>query len=218
MRNFNRTILSCAVAATALAGANTSANADLRLDQTVEHSLNGSFVSIKGTAVDPGPDGFVLDYGQGSILVETDDWDEFKEGKLVLDGDEVTVYGLVDNDLYQSKTIEAGGIYIEDLQSGYTNMSATDEEDFRVYYHTGPTAYDFEVVGAVTSTDGREFTIDTGVREVTVDTIAMAYNPMDDRGFQKIETGDIVRVSGGLDIDLFESREILAESIISLNS
>ena len=71
--------------------------------------------------------------------------------------------------------------------------------------------------GQVETIDGREFTIDTGLREVRIDTIAMPYNPMDDKGFQQIEVGDWVSVSGQLDLDVFESREIMAESIVTLD-
>lgn len=44
-------------------------------------------------------------------------------------------------------------------------------------------------------------TLDTGSRMVTVDTVDMSYNPLDNEGFQKIKKGDRVSVSGMFDTD-----------------
>lgn len=53
---------------------------------------------------------------------------------------------------------------------------------------------------------GREFTVNTGLRKVSVDTDKMAYDPMDAVGVQKIKKGDRVSVSGTMETDLFEGR------------
>ena len=44
----------------------------------------------------------------------------------------------------------------------------------------------------------------------------MAYNPLDDKGYQKIEVGDIVRATGKIDESFFEGRELMAESVVKL--
>lgn len=74
-----------------------------------------------------------------------------------------------------------------------------------------------EVSGLVTSIDGRVFTIDTGERELKVDTTLLPYNPMDDVGFQQVQEGDWVRASGDLAMNTFEDREIMAESVVKLD-
>jgi hypothetical protein len=78
------------------------------------------------------------------------------------------------------------------------------------------TDYDVQLTGEVTSVSGREFTIDTGKRKVQVDTRMMPYNPMDEAGYQQVEKKDWVTVSGDVDYDIFEQREIMAESIVTL--
>ena len=51
---------------------------------------------------------------------------------------------------------------------------------------------------------------------MTVDVQNMAYNPLDDKGYQKIEVGDIVRATGKIDESFFEGRELMAESVVKL--
>lgn len=49
-----------------------------------------------------------------------------------------------------------------------------------------------------------------------IDTSGMTYNPMDDLGFQKIEKGDYVSVSGDMDYDFWEKKELMADTIITI--
>ena len=44
----------------------------------------------------------------------------------------------------------------------------------------------------------------------------MAYDPMDDEGFQKIEEGDVVSVTGVMKTDILDDRELHASSIVTL--
>lgn len=74
-----------------------------------------------------------------------------------------------------------------------------------------------EVTGTVTKIDGTEFTLDTGLRQFRVDTFNMPYNTMDDFGFQKISVGDRVVATGPIDLDIFEAREIMAHTVITLS-
>lgn len=74
------------------------------------------------------------------------------------------------------------------------------------------------VQGTVTKVVGDELVVDTGVRTVRVDVDDLPYNPLDDEGYQKIKVGDRVSVTGVMDDDLFESRELMADSIITLSS
>lgn len=45
---------------------------------------------------------------------------------------------------------------------------------------------------------------------------ADGYNPMDDEGYQQIDVGDRVSVTGDIDIDTWEKRELMAETIVTL--
>jgi hypothetical protein len=51
---------------------------------------------------------------------------------------------------------------------------------------------------------------------MTVDVDEMSYKPLDDEGYQRIETGDLVRVSGNMDYSLFEGRVLKASSLAEL--
>lgn len=181
---------------------------------------DGSWISMTGKVAVHTPTGFTLDYGEGVMTVETDDWDSVGDGWAIAEGDKVTVYGRVDDGLYQNRKIEAGSIYIHDLNTMITDPSPVDEEDAELLTYTYlsvPADYDLQVVGTVTSVSGREFTIDTGKREVSVDTLKMDYNPLDDVGLVQIEEGDFVSVSGDLDLSVFDENEISAETIVSYN-
>jgi uncharacterized protein YdeI (BOF family) len=177
--------------------------------------LDGSWISLNGTVVSAGPASFELDYGQGLVTVEMDDWDWYQEGRNILEGDEVTVYGRVDDDLYEVTSIEASSVYVKDLNT-YFYASAADEESEPYIVTTWVTDYDINVSGEVTSINGREFTIDTGNRKLTIDTYQMPYNPLDKYGYQKIGKGDYVSVSGNMDYDFLEDKELVAESIVTM--
>lgn len=74
------------------------------------------------------------------------------------------------------------------------------------------------VQGRVTEVGSEEFVVDTGLRQVRVEVEEMSYNPLDDGGYQKIEVGDRVSATGQVDNDLFEGRELVADSVVTLSS
>lgn len=177
---------------------------------------NDSWISLRGTVVSSTPSSFELDYGEGIVTVEMDDWDWYGDAYGIIAGDEVTVYGKVDDDLYETTSIEAASVHVKDLNT-YFYASAADEED--VLWPFGTTLYvdtDLQLSGEVTDISGREFTLDTGNRKIQVDTSAMYYNPLDDKGYQQINEGDHVQVSGDLDSDLFERTELMAEFVTTI--
>lgn len=180
---------------------------------------DGSYVSLNGTVTSSTPSSFMLDYGEGVVLVEMDDWDWYGDAYGILPEDDVTVYGYVDDDLYETTSIEASSVYVEDLNT-YFYASGADEEGIAenklAAYTTTWYDYDYAVTGIVESVSGREFTIDTGTRQMTVDTLQLDYNPLDDEGFLKIEEGDRVTVYGDLILSVFDEREISAEALVKL--
>jgi uncharacterized protein YdeI (BOF family) len=176
---------------------------------------DGSWISLTGTIVEARDNSFQLDYGQGIVTVEMDDWDWYEEGKAFIAGDDVTVYGRVDDDLYETTSIEASSVYVDDLNTFFYASSA-DEESTPYYVTTIYADYDLSLTGKITSTNGREFTLDTGNRKVTVDTDEMPYNPLDDNGFQQLDKNDWVTVSGDVDYDFFGERQLEAESVVTL--
>lgn len=181
-----------------------------------------SWISISGTVASPTADSFSLDYGDGVITVEMDDWSTYGDVYSLLDGDAVTVYGRIDDDLYDLRTIEASSVYVEDLNS-YFYASASDEDDAVTW--TLPWTVVSPVVvaqttlrGSVTeiSPDMGEFTLAVGDVEMEVETERMSYNPLDDTGYQQVDVGDRVSVTGEIDNDFLEGQVFDAETIITL--
>ncbi len=178
-----------------------------------------TWISLSGKVADTQRRTFTLDYGEGVVTVEMDDWDWYNENANVLEGDKVTVYGRVDDDLFETTSIEASSVYVENLGT-YFYASAADEEyddDYDYWVTYAPIVIgDLVVRGKVTSVDGREFTIDTDGSQMRVDTIQMSYNPLDAVGYQRIDVGDYVSVHGRMDYDYWEKRELMADSVITL--
>lgn len=208
-------ILSAAVAL-ALSSSAALAQEDASVDPHL--APDHTWISLSGTVTSTTDDAFMLDYGDGMITVEMDDWDAWGDAFPLVDGDQVTVYGNVDENLYVADTIEAGSVYVKDLNS-FFYASAADEEEFGVWaVDTLVSVGDVKYIGTVESVDAASdsFTIDTGAQELTVEVDAMSYDPLDDEGFQKIETGDVVSVEGTLDADFFTHNDLIADRLVTL--
>lgn len=182
-----------------------------------------SWISISGTVVDPTSNSFILDYGDGIITVEMDDWDNYSDAYGLMEGDRVTVYGAIDDDLFETATIEASSVYVEGLNT-YFYASAADEEDPLAW--TAPWTLTGPVALAQTTVRGRvievdpladDFTMATGSQVLQVDADDLGYDALDDKGFQQIDVGDRVSVTGRIDHDFLEGRELEAERIVTLD-
>ncbi|MEA1052117.1 hypothetical protein U5801_20235 [Lamprobacter modestohalophilus] len=206
------------MASSALALALTGATAVWAEDPMTKP--DDSWISVSGTVESVTHDAFVLDYGEGLMTVEMDDGDRDADGYKLVRGDKVTVNGRIDDDLFEARTLEASSVYVENIDT-YFYASAVDEEDINDVIVTVSTPVVISattVQGRVTEVGSDEFVVDTGLREVLVEVEEMAYNPLDDEGYQKIEVGDRVSVTGQIDDDLFEGRELVADSVVTLSS
>ena len=175
-----------------------------------------AWISVEGTVGTVAPDAFVLDYSEGTITVEMDDGDRDADAYKLLPGDKVTVHGLIDDDFLETRTIEASSVHVEKLGTTFY-ASAYDEEDSFVTVWAPVVPSRTVVQGTVTDVRGEEFTLNTGARLLTVEVEEMAYDPLDDEGYQTVDVGDRVSVSGVMDDDLFEGRELVADSLVVLN-
>lgn len=176
-----------------------------------------AWISISGTVDSVTPDAFLLDYGDGMITVEMDDGDRDADGYKLLQGDKVTVNGRIDDDFYQTTTIEASSVYVEKLGT-YFFASAMDEEaPYHWHVYTVPVIEGNTIVqGTVSSVGEGEFMVSSGPMGVEVEIDQMPYNPLDETGYQKIEAGDIVRVSGKMDSQVINGRVLKASAIVTL--
>jgi len=177
------------------------------------------WITLTGEVTWTNDESFRLDYGSGLITVEMADFDGFDEAQYLLPCDDVVVYGLVDDDFYETRTIDAASVYVDDANT-FVYADAV-REDFTLGLY-GPPAVEFDdpgvtVTGEVTSVDGREFVLSHGLGEaIEVDTASMSYNPMDDEGFQQIDAGDRVTVTGAIDVGFFDNNELSADAVVTI--
>lgn len=180
----------------------------------VETAPDGTFVSVSGRVAQARADQFVLDYGDGEMIVEMDDYDFYTEASALLVDDDVIVYGYIDDDFYEKRSLEASSVYVKDLGTQFY-ASGVDEESI-----PAPVVMDLrpriELTGEVKRVTGGEFDLETSAGIIDVNVQSMSYDPLDDEGFQQIEPGDRVRVTGALGYELFADLDLMADTIVSL--
>lgn len=204
----NTTILT---ATTLLLGASPA------LAQDPAEAPNNTWVSVSGEVTSVTPSTFVLDYDEGTITVEFDDWDNDADAYKLVTGDEVTVTGKIDDGLFETRTIEASTAYVESINT-YFYASAADEEDAFVTVVSPIDGAFTTLQGTVTDVRDDEFNMIAGTTLLTVEVEEMPYNPLDDEGYQKIEVGDRVSVTGTFDDDFIEGMELVADSVLTLSN
>ncbi|MDZ7791443.1 MAG: NirD/YgiW/YdeI family stress tolerance protein [Xanthomonadales bacterium] len=208
---FHKTILTTSIAAILMSGSVLAEDPESKPDDT--------WISLSGSVASAQSDQFMLDYGEGEITVEMDDWDSYGDAWPLEEGDEVTVYGEVDDALYEEDKIEASSVYVDGLDTFFYASAADEEEIGEWSLDTNAEFGDLTYIGTVETvspvTDS--FTIDTGAQELTVFTGRLLYDPLDDEGFQKIEPGDRVSVEGKVDSDFFGKSDLFADSIVTLS-
>jgi len=179
---------------------------------------NNTWISISGTVDTVTADSFILDFGEGLVTVEMDDGDRDADGYKLLKGDKVTVNGMVDDDFYETTSIEAGSVYVEKLNT-YFYASSIDDEDFdaTIWYTYPVVVGEVTVQGAVSEINGEEFKLTTGLNSITVDVGNMPFNPLDDVGYVQIDKGDIVRVNGTAEQQFFNENRLSAQNLVVLS-
>lgn len=177
-----------------------------------------TWITISGTVENVQADAFTLDYGPGTIIVEMDDGDRDADAYKLLDGDNVTVSGKIDDDFFETTTIEAGSVFVENIGTTFFSSSLDEETRGQLEWNVLPPVVVSQTVvkGTVTQVMDEEFTVNTGPLTITVDVDEMAYNPLDDEGYQKIAVGDRVKVTGTMENELFEGRELEADTVVKL--
>ncbi|MAT15469.1 MAG: hypothetical protein CMJ46_09390 [Planctomyces sp.] len=184
-----------------------------------------TWISLDGTVDSVSEDSFVLNYGAGTISVEMDDDDRDSTEYRFDKGMKVRVTGVIDDDFFETTSIDASSVYIEELGTYFFADADTDDYDWSNWWYmdtnvVAPAAA--TIRGTVTSVDpdDDEFVISTGTNQLRVETEEMSYNPLDNDGYQRIGVGDRVSVSGEMDEDFFEIEghvELVANSVVVLS-
>jgi uncharacterized protein YdeI (BOF family) len=189
------------------------------LAQSPKLQPDDSWMSISGTVIDSEDDEFTLDYGNGQISVETDDWQWRGADMPLLPGDEVTVYGQVEQHLFVDASIEADSIFVESLGTYFYPSPTSNASTYTVVDVTPVTPVvvgNLVYTGTVQNVGDRQFSINTGDLRLTVDTGTMKNNPLDDEGRLKVQKGDTVSVLGDLGTGVIGDRKLYAGSIVIL--
>ena len=179
---------------------------------------DNDWIVIEGTVEEVMPDQFILDYGDGLITVEMDDGDRDADGYVLAPEDEVRVSGRIDDDLFEMASIEASSVYVENLGTTFYASPLDEEDAVAVMTLVDPAVVISRTVveGPVTEVGEDQFVVDTGEVQITVDTELMPYDPLDDEGYQRIDVGDRVQVTGTVDYDFFDGRVLDARAITTL--
>lgn len=179
---------------------------------------DGTWISMNGTVNSVKEDSFTLNYGWGFIVVEMDDGDRDADGYQLMRGDRASVTGRIDDDFFETTTIEAASVFVENLGTTFFSSAVDDEDKDRLAVTaTFPILPAYMVIeGAVTAVSENSLSVDTGARTIRVNVSDLADNPLDEIGYQRIRVGHRVSVRGLINSDLFSTRELKAEAIVSL--
>lgn len=210
-------IFSTALLATTILAAGT-ANADSQSTDKLATLPDESYVSVTGNIGDIRSNEFDLKYGNGkTITVELDQFGwEGNETKYLVPGESATVYGYIDDDLFEGREIEAFNIQLNESYVYYYN---TDSGDNQYYNMSGNEQRDETTVsmtGQVSKVDDDQFTLTNKNGSVRVDVSELGYDPLDNQGVQQIVNGDRVYVYGKLDSNFFDKQEIAASGLVEL--
>jgi uncharacterized protein YdeI (BOF family) len=187
--------------------------------EKIKDKKDGEWITISGKVTSVTPNKFVLKPQGQSITVEMNNLDWVTDGYKIIEGDQVVVNGFVDKRFLDKKTIDASSVYVKGLGTYFYNNPTVE-----IVTPLIPTLYmglkDFpegasaDLHGVVSSIHGREFELNTGFRKITIDTKSMAFNPLDDKGYLKVKVGERVRVSGKVDNNFLEGKEVDANYIV----
>jgi len=187
------------------------------LAQDPYEQADQTWISISGEVETAGRDFFVLDYGEGRIVVDIADGSRDAAGYVLENGDRVTVTGIVDDDLFETTTIDASSVYIQHLDTYFRAQPILDDSPM-IAVTTPVVIAETVLQGTVTRVGAQQFTIDTGERQVSIQVDEMRNDPLDEEGYQQVEEGDLVSVTGTVKADFLEGRVIKARSVTTIRS
>jgi len=183
------------------------------LDDTA--ALDDTFITLNGTVSAVEPDSFVLDSGGGEVVVTLAEGGPDLGERGLHEGDAVSVFGIVDDGLFGSKTIEAAGVYVDRLdRTFYASVVGDDDARQRSFLELTRSRNPFQIVVQGTVTDVSEnqdgLTIAMGDETLDVRVEPEALVQTDDVTSREIAVGDRVSVTGRVEESFFDERRIAA--------
>ena len=220
MKKLLLTSLTCAAAVTAMGTGIAEAKQD-KLSQ-YDHGAN---ITLNGTASNISDDSFTLDYGTNQIQVNFNEWDFDSNSDLrafLENGEQVAVSGMLDDNWFSDRTLDANNIYVKDT-GDYYSVSDTfpaydngyDDDMSNETTRMEDGAY-VSARGEIQSVDGDEFVL----RMSDSTTINVEFEDIERRDIfsnqNALKAGDKVAVYGEIDDGFFDSKEIDANRIVRL--
>jgi uncharacterized protein YdeI (BOF family) len=176
---------------------------------------DGSWVAISGKVKSTGHEQFTLDHEGGTINVQVERDDlEGREHKI-LEGEQVTVYGLVDEGFFRSTRILARAIFVESMS---TYVYTTDGVNEVLEVFTPVMTSGIAVYGEVRSISGNNIVLDDGDRRITVDASALATDPNGGDDVKSVQVGDMITAVGSTSREFFTGRTLRATSLHKLGT
>jgi hypothetical protein len=153
----------------------------------------GAWLAVAGTVKVVGERSFILDHGDGSVAVAYGG-EALRQHQFTV-GQQATVHGRVNNDLFDRKVILARTVVIQGDQPN--ELLVVGEVD-SVRTFTSSSVNGTQVHGRVSAIDGRTITLEDAEGRVMVDTRSLSYDPAKAEGHRRVEVGDMVTVLGVL--------------------
>lgn len=184
---------------------------------------NDAFITLSGTVKEvTDEDAFQLQYAEGTIKVDTNDaWpDLFQENatSLLRTGDNVTVTGKVDNNLFTANEVEAYQLTVNgpNYNRVYTNNEFGPDNDSSYVASYGAYGAGLEddqkvrLSGEVSRlVDNESFMLRYGTGEITVNAADVKFSDA-----ARLAVGDEIVVFGEVDKGLFSKKTLDANRII----
>jgi len=216
----NFKILTLAVASTAIVamtGYSYAADSVEVKVQPVSEAADGSPVIISGKVGDIRDDEFDLVYTTGVITVELDrfGWSDNATDYL-MQGENVTVRGYVDDDFFEGREIEATNVNLNENFVHYYAKDNALSTVVNLFENKNPDGVNLSVTGTVKSITGKNMVVINKNGTIPVDLTHFDYDPFDSAGMQQIDIGDQVYVYGQIDENFFNKKELKADGLIEL--
>lgn len=169
---------------------------------------DGSWIGIHGTVGMVGANSFFLDYGDSTVMVGLTG--EVLSEYHFIRGQKLTVYGKVDNDLFEKNIVKARAVVIEGSEDN--ELTVVGEED-KVKVITASHVSTSVIHGLVTAVTEKRIVIEQGSEKLSIDTSELSSDVTDDQGRTQVKQGDLVTVQGVLRRDFWDNRTLLATAM-----
>lgn len=172
-------------------------------------------ITIRGTVekIHAEEEQFLLNTRFGNILVELDDYDEVAEIDWLKVGDNVVVFGNMDEAGFEEKSIDAKAVYVPVL--GLYLVASDEDENLRLKNILKQGNDDsVSLNGTVMKIEDELIMLKTKYGALSVSTKEMDAKPTQSQQDQSISVGDRIYVEGRVTNDFFNRSEVVADTIV----